>query len=369
MKNVALCSLIALAAVGCASENNFSSDLLDFPDSKPKAPENPTVTDRIVQVTTPKVDVLFVVDNSCSMGPFQTLLSEEFPAFMRTFDNSGLDYHIGVTSTDTTTDPSDRCYSSRAPGLNGRLNRYQGLLWIDENTPDPVLIFSGMAVLGSDGSGCEKGLGAAYRALEDQWEYNAGFYREDAAIHTIIVSDEEDQTEDDNPPVITLREFENWYDGLKDDVEARTFSSIVCTEAGSNNGASCSTFNIGDRYMQVTDSIGGLTWDILDENFGVLLDELGLLAAGLKVEYFLSNVPVPETIEVSVITPAGGVTFKEQGTEEEGGDYIFDDVRNAIVFHTFVPEPLDQVEITYTPLAAVQDPSFEVSDAGTEVPE
>jgi len=364
MRNIAFLSVLAMAA-GCASENNFSQELLDFPQSKPKALENPEVTDRIVQVTTPKVDVLFVIDNSCSMGPFQTLLSQNFPEFMRTFDNSGLDFHIGVTSTDTNTDPSDWCYSTRAPALNGRLNRFQGLLWIDENTLEPSNVFQGMALLGSDGSGCEKGLGAAYRALEEQWEFNAGFYREEAAIHTIVVSDEKDQTEDDNPPVITLREFEDWYDGLKQDVEARTFSSIVCVESGSSTGgATCSSSNIGDRYMQVTDSIGGLTWDILDENFGVLLDELGLLAAGLKVEYFLSNVPVPETIQVSVITPQGGITFKEQGAEEDGGDYVFDDVRNAIVFHTFVPEPLDQVEITYTPLASVQDPSF--ADAATE---
>lgn len=357
MKHIAiLCA--ALAAVGCASENNFSQDLLDFPSSKPKALENPTVTDRIVQVTTPKVDVLFVIDNSCSMDPHQNNLAENFPSFMKTFTGSGLDYHIGVTSTDTNL--TGVCASSRDPALNGKLNTYQGMRWIDDSITEPGLIFQGLALLGSGGSGCERGLGATYRALEDQWEYNDGFYREDAAIHTVIVSDEPDQTEDESPAIITLREFEDWYDGLKGEVDDRTFNTVVCTEVGSDGAANCGS--VADRYMQVTENIGGLTWDILDESFGILLDELGLLAAGLKVEYFLSNVPVPETIEVSRITPAGGISFYTQGPEESGADYYFDDVRNSIVFYTEVPDPLDTIEITYVPLASVQDPSFEVTE-------
>lgn len=355
MRNIAiLCA--ALAAVGCASENNFSRDILDVRNSKPKELENPSVVDRIVQVTTPKVDVLFVIDNSCSMDPHQNNLSENFPSFMKTFEGSGLDYHIGVTSTDTNI--SGSC-AGRDEALNGKLNTYQGMRWIDDSVAEPGLIFQGLALLGSNGSGCERGLGATYRALEDQWEFNEGFYREDAAIHTVVVSDEPDQTEDESPAIITLREFEDWYDGLKGEVDDRTFNTVVCTETGSNGAASCGS--VADRYMQVTENIGGLTWDILDENFGILLDELGLLAAGLKVEYFLSNVPVPETIEVSKITPAGGISFYTQGLEEEGGDYYFDDVRNSIVFYTEVPEPLDTIEIEYVPLASVQDPSFEVS--------
>jgi len=366
-----LCTILAATALSaCASDYNVYQDLVEFPDSRPGEIDDPTVTDRIVQVTTPEVDVLFVIDNSCSMDPHQSNLAENFPSFMSTFTGSGLDYHIGATSTDIEAD--GRC-GGRDPALTGRLAQFQGQKWIDETTLDPVFTFNQLALMGSRGSGCEKGLGATYLALEERTDDNFGFYREDAAIHTVVVSDEQDQTEDDRPPVVTLNEFKNWYDGLKVEVEDRTFSAVICTSVQSNPWPqpSCpSSSYLGTRYAEVVDDIGGLTWDILDENFGALLDELGLLAAGLKVEYFLSQVPVVETLEVSIMNPQGGVNFMEYAPEDQGGEdtYYFDEVRNSIVFHEKVPDPLDTVEITYTPLSATQDPNFDYSD-DNEVPQ
>jgi len=366
-----LTTLLAAAALtGCSSDFDLYQDLVEFPDSKPGEVVDPTVTDKIVQVTTPKVDVLFVIDNSCSMDPHQANLADNFPEFMSTFTGSGLDYHIGATSTDIEVD--SRC-GGRDTALNGRLAQFQGQAWIDENTLDPVFTFNQMALMGSSGSGCEKGLAAAYRALEERRdEENFGFYREDAAIHTVVVSDEQDQTEDDSPPVITLNEFKNWYDGLKQEVEDRTFSAVICEQIESNPWPepSCpSSAYLGTRYADVTDDIGGLTWNILDENFGELLDELGLLAAGLKVEYYLSQVPVVDTIEVSIVNSQGGTSFMEFAPKDEPGEdtYYFDEVRNSIVFHEKVPDPLDTVEITYTPLSATQDPQFNTGETN-EVP-
>ena len=54
------------------------------------------VTDVSTQVTTPEVDVLFVIDNSCSMNNEQSELTANFPSFMAYFLDSGLDYHIGA---------------------------------------------------------------------------------------------------------------------------------------------------------------------------------------------------------------------------------------------------------------------------------
>jgi len=57
-------------------------------------------TDRIVQVTVPSVDVLWVIDNSCSMEEEQSSLTGNFSKFMNYFTNSGLDYHVGVVSAE-----------------------------------------------------------------------------------------------------------------------------------------------------------------------------------------------------------------------------------------------------------------------------
>ena len=59
----------------------------------------------MLQTTVQAVDVLWVVDTSCSMAQEQTQLAENFEGFMTHFLDSGLDYHIGVS----------RCNFSRLP--------------------------------------------------------------------------------------------------------------------------------------------------------------------------------------------------------------------------------------------------------------
>ena len=49
-----------------------------------------------------KVDLLFVVDNSASMGQYQTRLTEEFPTFITAMYDAlptGTDIHVGITTT------------------------------------------------------------------------------------------------------------------------------------------------------------------------------------------------------------------------------------------------------------------------------
>ncbi len=71
-KAAGLSVLLGLAA--CTNETGLYSEYVNFPLSQPGQLEDPTVTDRVVQVTTPEVDVLFVVDNSCSMSDNQKKL-------------------------------------------------------------------------------------------------------------------------------------------------------------------------------------------------------------------------------------------------------------------------------------------------------
>jgi hypothetical protein len=351
--------LLAIAALSaCTSETGLYSEYIDFPLSQPGQLEDPTVTDRVVQVTTPEVDVLFVVDNSCSMSDNQAKLGEEFPTFLDFFLGSGLDYHIGVTSTD-----ADSSYGNP---LEGRLVNVGGVRYIDPTLGEEQAsqIFTSMVSLGTSGSGVEKGLAAAFMALELRRDkQNAGFYRDDAALHTVAVSDEQDQSDDMRPELITLNEFIDWYDGLKDVIEDRTFSSIVCSSAAGLAGG-CIQPDVGTRYMTVTREIGGIVWDINDDNFAEVLEQLGVQASGFKREYFLTQAPIPETLDVRIERVVQGqatVSPKRQGTEKDGGDYYYNESRNSIVFYSFVPDPLDEVVISYTLLSAAQDPNYDVN--------
>jgi hypothetical protein len=292
-----------------------------WPPSVPNLPDPPSelVVDDIVQVQTPKVDVLWVIDNSCSMDDEQTALVANFPAFMDYFLGSGLDYHIGVTSTDLDRDTN---------GSKGKLVTIGGEKYIDPDTADATALFTSMATLGTTGSGTEKGMGATFMALETNREtINAGYYRDEAAIHTIVISDEPDMTE---AALITEPEFVAWYADLKDDQDDRTFSSII-------------DFDDGGRYRNLTNELGGILWDITSDDWPQLLEWLGVQAAGLNTEYFLSQLPQPATLDVRVVTAEGSAL----PPFVQGTDYSYDGGRNSIRFFEFIPDPLSHVVITY----------------------
>src|SRR5215211_2581959 len=73
-----------------------------------------------------KMDVLFVIDNSGSMGQEQTNLIANFPAFITVLNNSGLDYRVAVTTTGrnysyTMTTPIGSLPQSQDGGDNGAM--------------------------------------------------------------------------------------------------------------------------------------------------------------------------------------------------------------------------------------------------------
>lgn len=289
---------------------------------------DPTVEDRFTNGT-PTVDILFVIDDSCSMSEEQVALADNFPSFIDYFLGSGIDYHIGVTTTSV--DTSGTCGVPSA--LGGRLARAQGLSWIDDTTPDPIPVFSELVLRGTGGSPCEKGLLATKLALGDlATAANAGFLREEAALHTIIVSDEDDQTE---AAELTVSEFEDWYDGLKPEPELRQFHSVVCPE---EDFITC-TYT-GASYIGATGSLGGVQWDIRDIGSS-FMDAIGLQAAGLTSVFALSVVPDESTIEV----------FLDDGTAEVPfGGWTYDAAANAVDLSPYIPDPGSEVVIRYLPL-------------------
>jgi len=344
-KSLGLTLLAGAGAAGCGSDQGYNSPLPDYGDPHAPPIESPTIEDRILQLTTPKVDILFLVDNSGSMGDNQAELVQNFPSFINYFVGSGLDYHIGVSSTDL-----DANYN----GSQGKLRKIAGSSYIEPETTNPTGVFTAMAQMGTGGSGNEKGTGGIYDCLEvDRDTFNAGFYRDEASLHTIIVSDEPDSTPNN---VISHDEFIGWYDDLKQDASDRTFSGIV------------DQTSIGKQYRDIVSRIGGINWDIESGDWEQVLDQLGVQAAGLKREYFLSHLPVGDTIQVSVDDAANGANLKFiEGVLDENGnltdtdgdglpncDWTYDPSRNSITFASYIPTSLSTVVIDYTVLASQQ---------------
>lgn len=290
--------------------------------------------DVITRVGEPKVDVLWVIDDSLSMAEEQTALVENFGAFISFFVGSGLDWHVGVVSTDTTSDGA------------GRLVTSGGDRYLTPDTPDPGRLFTDLARVGTGGSGDERGFEAAFLALTPPRVdgYNAGFYREDAELVVIAISDE-----DDHSLTPTMPEFESFMRSLKGSTHDATFSAIVGPRGG------CATAEEGSRYLAMADALGGLTASICAADWAPILSSLGLEASGLTTEYFLSSLAVPDTIEVWV--EDAGYVFEGERIAAPGEPlrcddttcfgFTYDPIRNSVLLDDYVPGALAKVHVRY----------------------
>ena len=319
-----------MVLMGCGSDHDFIGDAAPPVFDNPVDVEDEERTDRFIQTPPTVVDVLFVIDDSGSMDDEQDQLADNFPSFFNWFLGSGVDYHVGVTSTDMFN-----------PSKMGRLTSAAGVLWIDPDTPNAEAVFTDMAMLGTDGDGTESGIAAAYSALELRKDgYNEGFLREEGSLQVVLISDEQDQSGNDP---ITRVEFVEFLVALEGEKEEVGFSSIVTPPGVWGPGGETP----GTNYLWVTHKVGGKQFDIRESNWSGLLDQLGLEALGLEREFFLSQLPVVDTIEVSEVVDGITQVFE---VEDE---WFYDADRNSVTFTSHIPDPYAEILIHYTTRAAV----------------
>jgi hypothetical protein len=168
-----------------------------------------------------KVDILFVIDNSGSMADEQAALANAFDAFITKFVDKGVDYHIGITSTDGKSYSNVSIGSSSNPyyGYHNpfpQSNSTPGTLLMRNQFPqNPNYItsvsgskqqiidqFKANSNLGTKGDGSERVIYDALLALspEKLSNENAYFRRSDALLSVIGVTDENEEINSD--PVI-----------------------------------------------------------------------------------------------------------------------------------------------------------------------
>lgn len=318
---------LVLLLAGC-SEYDVVDDFPPTGEPNPPGVEDDVRVDRIVQSTIAAVDVLWVVDNSCSMSDEQVRLTENFPQFMGWFLGSNLDYHIGVVSTDV----SSITQSGRLqPGG-------EGYRYIEPSTPEPIDTFGQMALLGTGGDANERGRDAVFAALDPSTGLheaeNVGFYREDASLAVVVISDEDDYS---SRP---LDAFVEWFLALKPDPAMLSFSSIVGPEVISSDCPGAT--EEGTDYLEATRAIGGVEWSICTDDWAPALDQLGMEAAGLRREFFLTDLPVVSSIRVWV--QVGDQTVDDL---VRGEDYEYVEGRNSVRLMTYTPPELSEVFIEY----------------------
>ena len=182
----------------------------------PPSPSGEQVTTVPISVSN-RLDLLFVIDDSASMGEEQALLAANFPRFIdELYNEEGdlPDLHIGVVSSDLGIAPYELqqdqgdCLGDgkdgallRGPdGVDCQITDASRYL-VDTSDPDGAIrnypdgqlaeTFACMAQLGTNGCGFERHLEAMERALTDQ-PLNDGFLRDDAVLAIVFIADEDD---------------------------------------------------------------------------------------------------------------------------------------------------------------------------------
>jgi len=326
---------LLLLVAGCI-ETGIGSNIPPVDLTKSPSLEERWVEEHHQQMEMPAVDVLWVVDNSCSMIEEQTGLARNFDSFISYFQTSGLDWHIGVVSTDT-----ENTYQA------GLLSESDGKTFITQDTQNVVAAFEDMVMLGTTGSADEMGLQASWLALtRRRFAENEGFFRDEANLQIIVISDE-----DDHSVTPTPSEYTSWLRTLKPEADTVNFSAIV-----SPRPAGCSSASeIGHRYLDVVQDIGGLVWPICDTEWDKLLDELGLQASSRRSEFFLEYEPDLETLQIRVRfaknpSEPNNITTYEFIADQPGRfGYGYDPTRNSVVLYAYVPPPGADIEIRYVP--------------------
>jgi len=316
------------AAIGCANSDyglRAGAEPVGLPSDPPLTPTERL--DEFVQAPSSKSDVLFVVDSSGSMNEEQEALATNFPALLDWFVDSGVDYHIGVVSTDMY-DPLGA----------GQLRQSEGIRFLTPETPEIEARFADLTRIGTEGANDERGRAAAYTALALRAdEANAGFLRDDAALHLIVVSDEDDNS---GPWPITETGFVDFLLSL--DRHITTFSSIVGppTLLGGNRFDCRAEPGIG--YLELTRRIGGVAWSICEDDWVRLLDELGFVTVGLRRSFSLRRPAEVRTVRVELEVDG-------EAREVFGDEWSYVDPPGAVRFgEASIPPPGAIVRVRYT---------------------
>ena len=192
MRYKAIGLILAMAACGPSVRGGDDSGD-DAPDAG-----NPVTGDGSM-LKCQKMDVLFVIDNSGSMGQEQTNLIANFPAFIQVLDASGLDYRVAVTTT--ARDYSYTMFGTFPESTEGESGEMiqpgscnMTKRWIDKSDPNPAQSFACAANVGTSGSSDEMPLGAIRDAFEDRMTdgTNMGFRRPDELLGVVVITYEND---------------------------------------------------------------------------------------------------------------------------------------------------------------------------------
>jgi len=285
------------------------------------------ITDEFDQDGNARSDILFIIDNSCSMSTNQTNFKDNFDSFMTVFETAGVDYQIAFATTDNPNFVDGKIVTPADADPVGEVNT------IVDN-------------IGIYGSTMEHGLLTSYESTTTGDAAPGGaFLRSDAKLVVIYVTDEPDWSHPYS--TMTTSDYSAHLLSLKSSPElvvAHAVAGDYPSGCSGNGGA-----QFGDGYYDVVNDLGGTFMSICADDFGSQMDTLARESMAITV-FYLNNTPIESTISVEVDSTIST-------------DWSYDAAINAIVFN-IAPEEGSEIEVTYAIWAECDNDDESSEDTG-----
>lgn len=262
-----------------------------------------------------KIDILFTIDQSCSMETDILQLTQSMATMVSELQSFDADWQAAVV-----------------PFFNGC---HSGG-YLTKDTPDLVATFQDAALnIGQAGADdTERGIEMARDAVVDVNGCNVGMLRDDSKLAVIMVSDERDQSGNQ-----TTAEWGQFITDVNGVVSGTQFHGIV---GGpdlplwdfNEQGITCA--ERGQGYIWAVQQTGGILLDVCEDDWEghaeVLGESLGELASGRAFRF--TNEAVPGTVGVTI-----------DGVEVETG-WTYDEERQTLTFDD-PPAPGSSIRVEY----------------------
>lgn len=284
--------------------------------------------DTLANAGNPKADLLWVIDNSCSMQAPQQAVVSAFPVFFTFANTTGIDYQLGVTSTDM-------------GATGGKLIGNPKIL--TPAIPNIADILAPRIKLGVNGSATAEILASATAAVTAPLisTHNAGFVRDGATLGILSLSDANDQSPQ------TVSAYVGQLLGVKPPGQV-AFSAIAPLQANPPFGCFYDGPGGAPRTLAAVTALSGVARDICGSSMNQVLQDIVPTALGFTARRSLVLTAVPDlTAGKSIVVKLDGQVLS---STLANGFVVWshDPIANRLLFDSnYAPQPGQAVTATY----------------------
>jgi hypothetical protein len=242
----------------------------------------------------PALDILFIIDDSGSMGEHQQNLSTNIGLFTDAIVKTKfLDYHIGVITSTSGISSFGSSYKNCCGKLAGNPT------YIERTTPNGIQALQSNLLVGTNGDYTETFFDPIVMALSPQLAagYNKGFIRKDAYLALVFITDTDDQSKAND-----VKSTLDFLKATKGSLDKVLVGAAFVPDAEFNTCPAESEVQSLDNLPQFFKQTNALTFSLCAPDYGAKLVDLGELIATKAKTMYLQKIPKRGTIKITIGT-------------------------------------------------------------------